>query len=157
MSEEEKVNGGAEQEKREESAKKEGKFSNFLKKVGQKLDDATYDSRLSYDFEKNHAKYQVFTGTGVFSPNPEIFVEEHTEGDACYVVALGENDVIKAGCLIRKCTDGARVCHITAVEPATLTVEFDGKTSERPAQKITIGPEAEKVDVIKAGDDFYRV
>ena len=139
-----------------ESAKKEGKLSGFFKKVGQKLDDAAYDARLAADFTKNHASYQIFTGTGVFSANPEVAAEEHLDGDDKYILAFGENDVIKAGCMIRKGESGP-VCHIIGVEPASLTVEFEGKTNQKPAQKIILGDEAEKVDVIKVGEEFYKI
>lgn len=159
MSEEEKLNKETQGEnaKAEEPAKKEGKFTGFFKKMSQKLDDATYDSRLVYDFEKNHASYQVYTGTGVFSASPEIAVEEHLDGDEKYVIAIDVNDAIKAGCLIKKSEGGAKVYHIAAVELTTLNVEFEGKTNEKSAQKIVLGDEAEKVNVIKVGDDFYRV
>ncbi len=45
--------------------------------------------------------------------------------------------------------------HIAAVEKATLNVEFEGKNNEKPALKIFIGEMAQKVDVIKVGNDFY--
>lgn len=140
----------------QEPAKKEGKLSGFFKKVGQKLDDAAYDARLASDFAKNHPSYQIFTGTGVFSANPEVAAEEHLDGDEKYILAFGENDVIKAGCMIRKGENGP-VCHIVGVEPASLAVEFEGKTNQKPAQKIILGGEAEKVDVIKVGEEFYKV
>lgn len=137
------------------SAKKEGKLSGFFKKVGQKFDDATYDSRLASDFNKNHVKYQVFTGTGIFSANPEIAVEEHLEGDRKYVSALGgDEDVIKAGCLIRKNNDSA-VYHIAEVEKTTLEIEFEGKANKKDGLNIYIGEPAKKVNVIKVGDEFY--
>ncbi len=139
-----------------DTAKKEGRFSGFIKKMSQKLDDATYDSRLYSDFNKNNVKYQVFTGTGIFSANPEIAVVEHLDGERKYVTMLGEEDTIKAGCLIRRNNDIA-VCHITEVEPTTLTIEFEGKTNKKSALNIYIGEQAEKVNVIKVGDEFYKV
>lgn len=141
-------------EKQEKEEKKEGKFSAFVKKVSKKLDDAAYDSRLNSDFAKKNVSYRVYTGCSVFSANPEIAAEEHL--DEGYVIALGTDDNIKAGCLICKVND-KKVYHIAAVENTTLTVEFEGKTNEKEAQKITLGDEAEKVDVIKVEDDFYRV
>ena len=152
----EEKNGVPASESTGDTAKKDGKFSGFFKKVSQKLDDATYDSRLSSDFNKNNVKYQVFTGTGMFSANPEIAVVEHLDGERKYVTMLGENDVIKAGCLIRKNNDRA-VRHITEVEATILTVEFEGKTNQKPALNIYIGDQAEKVNVIKVGDEFYKV
>ena len=148
--------GTAENENKNTEQKKEGKISGFFKKMGQKLDDAAYDSRLASDFSKRNALYRVFTGTGVFSPSPEISAEEHLDGEEKYVVMYGTDENVKAGCLIRKNND-KKVYHIAEVSPATLTIEFEGKTNEKPAQKIVFGEEAEKVAVIKVGDEFYRI
>ena len=139
----------------ETSEKKEGKLSGFFKKVGQKLDDAAYDIRLTSDFEKNHAAYTVYTGTSLLAANPEVHVEEHL--DENFVLALGEDENIKAGCLIKRNTDGAEVYHIAAVEPAALEIEFEGKTNQRKATKISLGEPAEKVAVIKVGEEFYKI
>ena len=68
----------------------------------------------------------------------------------------GTDENVKAGCLIKKENDKT-VYHITEVEQTTLTLEFEGKTNEKPATKIVLGEKAEKVDVIKAGDEFYKV
>lgn len=141
-------------ENSENTQKKEGKFSGFIKKMGKKLDDAAYDSRLNSDFAKKNVTYRVFTGCGIFAVNPEVSVEEHL--DEHYVIALGDDENIKAGCLIRK-NNSKNVYHVTAVENTTLTVEFEGKTNEKKALKIFIGDEAEKVQVIKVDDDYYRV
>ena len=151
--EEEKTNN---QPETAQDSKKESKFSGFIKKVSKKIDDAAYDSRLVNVFQKSHTKYQVFTGTGILSPNPEIYVEEHLDGEEKFVIMLGEDDNIKPGCLIRRVNDKP-VYKITAVEPATLTVVFEGKSNQKNARKIVIGEQAEKVDVIKVGDEFYRV
>lgn len=134
--------------------KKEGKISGFFKKVGKKLDDAAYDSRLASDFEKKHVSYKVYTGTGLFTSNPEISAEEHFEGDEKYIIMYGEDDDITTGCLIKKDNDSA-VYHIAAIEPATLNIEFEGKQNEKPATKIVFGEKAQKVNVIKVEDDFY--
>ena len=45
--------------------------------------------------------------------------------------------------------------HIASVEKTTLTIEFEGKSNEKPALKIFLGEMAQKVDVIKVGNDFY--
>lgn len=143
-------------ESKETETKKEGKISGFFKKMGQKIDDAAYDSRLASDFAKKHSTYHVYTGTGVFAASPEISAEEHLDGEEKYVVMYGTDENVKAGCLIRKNND-KKVYHIAEVSPATLTIEFEGKTNEKPAQKIVFGDEAEKVAVIKVGDEFYRI
>ena len=132
--------------------KKDGKISGFFKKVGKKFDDATYDMRLQSDFDKSHKKYTVFAGTSLLTPSPEISVEEHL--DENYLLTLDDDEQIAAGNLIEDSQTGD-VMHIAAVESATLTVEFEGKSNEKPALKIFLGEMAQKVDVIKVGNDFY--
>ena len=136
--------------------KKEGKISGFFKKIGKKIDDAAYDSRLASDFAKKNIAYKVFTVTGLLSPSPEISAEEHLDGEEKYILMYGTDENIKPGCLIKRNND-RHVYHITEVSPATLTIEFEGKSNEKPALKIVLGEEAQKVNVIKAGDDFYLV
>lgn len=132
--------------------KKEGKLSGFFKKVGKKFDDATYDMRLQSDFDKKHKKYAVYAGTSILTASPEIAVEEHL--DENYLLTLDDDEVIAAGNLIEDMEKGD-VMHIAAVEKTTLTVEFEGKSNEKPALKIFLGEMAQKVDVIKVGNDFY--
>ncbi|MDE7087401.1 MAG: hypothetical protein K2O67_04330 [Clostridia bacterium] len=136
----------------DEEEKKEGKVSGFFKKLGKKLDDATLDMRLQSDFDKNHKKYAVYSGTSVLSSSPEISVVEHL--DENYVVTLDDDEQIAAGNLIED-TEKGDVMHIASVEQTTLTVEFEGKSYEKPALKIFLGEMAQKVDVIKVGNDFY--
>lgn len=138
------------EEKKEE--KKEGKVSGFFKNLGKKFDNATYDMRLQSDFDKSHKKYTIYAGTSVLSASPEISVEEHL--DANYLITLDDDEQIAAGNLIED-SDSHEVRHIAAVEDTTLTVEFDGKTTDRHALKITLGTPAVKVEVIKVGNDFY--
>lgn len=132
--------------------KKEGKISGFFKKVGKKFDDATYDMRLQSEFDKTHKKYAVYSGTSLLSASPEIAVEEHL--DENYLLTIDDDEQIAAGNLIED-TETGDVMHIASVEKATLTVEFEGKSNEKPALKIFLGEMAQKVDVIKVGNDFY--
>lgn len=141
----------ADEEKKEEQ-KEEGKVSGFFKKLGKKFDDATYDMRLQSDFDKSHKKYTVYAGTSVLSVSPEIAVEEHL--DENYLLTIDDDAQIAAGNLIEDSETGD-VMHIASVEKATLTVEFEGKTNEKPALKIFLGEMAQKVEVIKVGNDFY--
>ena len=136
----------------EEKKQEEGKISGFFKKIGKKFDDATYDMRLQSEFDKNHKKYVVYAGTGILSVSPEISVEEHL--DEGYLLTLDDDEQIAAGNLIED-TESGDVMHIASVEEATLTVEFEGKTNEKPARKIFLGEMAQKVEVIKVGNDFY--
>ena len=136
----------------EEKKQEEGKVSGFFKKLGKKFDDATYDMRLQSEFDKNHKKYTVYAGTNILAASPEISVEEHL--DENYIITLDDDEVIAAGNLIEDSESGD-VMHIAAVEKATLTVEFEGKSNEKPALKIFLGEIAQKVDVIKVGNDFY--
>ncbi len=135
----------------QESEKKEGKISGFFKKIGKKLDDATYSMRLQSNFDSTHAKYTVYSGTGVFDASPEIAVEEHLDED--YLLTLDDDEQIKEGNLIK--TPNGEVLHIAATEKATLTVEFEGKSNEMPAIKVVLGDKAEEVKVIKVDDKFY--
>lgn len=149
MSDEERreENGGAENEE-----KKEGKISGFFRRMSQKLDSATYDMRLQSNFDSTHEKYTVYAGTSVLQSTPEIAVEEHL--DDGYIVTIDDDEQIAAGNLIECCRTG-EVRHISSVEKTVLTVEFDGKSNERPALKIMLGELAQKVEVIKVGNDFY--
>ena len=142
----------ADEEKNREEEKKEGKISGFFKKMGKKLDDATYDIRLQTEFDRTHKKYTVYSGTSLLSAAPEISVEEHL--DENYLLTLSDDEQIAAGNLIED-ADSGDVLHITAVEKAELTVEFEGKSNVKPALKIFLGEMAQKVDVIKVGNDFY--
>ena len=132
--------------------KKEGKVSGFFKKIGTKFNDATYDMRLQSDFDKSHPKYTIYQGTSILSASPEIAVEEHLDEFA--VITLDDDEAIAVGNLI-VCEKSGEVRHIAAVEPATLTVEFEGKSNEKPALKIILGELAQKVDVIKVGEEYY--
>ncbi len=136
----------------DEEKKEEGKVSGFFKKLGKKFDDATYDMRLQSEFDKNHKKYTVYAGASVLSITPEISVEEHL--DENYLLTLDDDEQIAAGSLIEDSETGD-VMHIAAVEKATLTVEFEGKANEKPALKIFLGEMAQKVEVIKVGNDYY--
>lgn len=140
------------QEENGQEEKKEGKVSGFFKKLGKKFDDATYNMRLQSDFDKNHKKYTVYEGMGVLSRTPEIAVEEHL--DENYLLTLDDDEQISAGNLIEDSANGD-VIHIAAVEKTTLTVEFEGKSNDLPALKIFLGEMAQKVEVIKVGNDFY--
>ncbi|MDE6558014.1 MAG: hypothetical protein K2K39_02795 [Clostridia bacterium] len=139
-------------ETQETEEKKDNKFTGFFKKMGKKFDDATYDMRLQSEFDKTHKKYTVYSGTSVLSNSPEIAAEEHL--DEGYIVTIDDDEQIATGNLIENAETG-EVRHIGAVEETTLTVEFDGKSTEKPALRITLGELAKKVDVIKVGNDFY--
>jgi hypothetical protein len=135
-----------------EEVKKEGKISGFFKKVSKKLDDATYDIRLQSEFDNNHKKYTIYTGTSMLSVTREISVEEHLNDG--YLITISSDEEIKAGNLIED-SDSGEVRHIAATEETTLNVEFEGKQNEKKAKKIILGDKAVKVDVIKVGEDFY--
>ncbi len=140
-----------EQKTEQQEEKKEGKISGFFKKIGKKIDDATYDMRLQSDFDKSHAKYTVYGSSAVLSVSPEISVEEHL--DENYLITLDDDEVIAAGNLIEN--EKGEVMHIAAVEETKLTVNFEGSDVEKDAKKIVLGEPAVKVDVIKVGSDFY--
>lgn len=144
----------AEEKDTEQSEKKEEEKKEkvgFFKKLGNKFNDATYDMRLQSEFGKTHKHYGVYTGTSVLAVSPEVACEEHL--DEGYLITI-DDDEIAEGSLIRN-EESGEVYHIAGVEKTTLTVEFEGKSNEKPALKITLGAPAEKVDVIKVGSDFY--
>lgn len=132
--------------------KKEGKVSGFFKKIGNKFNDATYDMRLQSEFDKSHPKYVIYSGTSILSASPEISAEEHL--DEFSIITLDDDEQIVAGNLI-ECVANGEVRHIAAVEKTTLTVEFEGKSNEKEALKIILGELAQKVDVIKVGENYY--
>lgn len=134
--------------------KKGGKVSGFFKSIGNKFNDATYDMRAESDFSKNHATYVVYTGATILSHTVELAAEEHFGGEENYVVILGEYDEIAPGQII-VAVEGDSPKYIAAVEKTTLTFEFEGKQNEKPAMKLTLGAPAEKVEVIRVGEDFY--
>ena len=141
-----------EEQQEQTEEKKDNKFTGFFKKMGKKFDDATYDMRLQSDFDKSHKKYTVYAGTGILDVTPEIAVEEHL--DENYLLTLDDDEQIAAGNLIEDSETGD-VIHIASVEKATISVEFEGKQNEKPALKIYLGEMAQKVEVIKVGNDFY--
>lgn len=130
----------------------EGKISGFFKKLGRKFDDATYEMRLVNDFTKKHKKYTVYASASTLAATPEIAVEEHL--DEGYLLTIDDDEQIAAGNLI-KGDESEEVRHIASVEQTTLTIDFEGKVSDKPALKIFLGEPAEKVDVIKVGNEFY--
>ncbi len=150
MSEENKENIYPETD--ENQTPKEGKIKGFFKKMGQKLDDATFEYRLKADFDKNHPSYGVFSGTPIIDISPDITAEEHL--DEYYIITLSDHGDIKKGNLIKRYATN-EVFHIALVEKIKHPVEFDGKQVEMDALRVCLGEPAEKVDVIKVGDSYY--
>lgn len=145
-----KPEGSSEEAKSED--KKEGRISSFFKKVGKKIDDATYDMRAESDYNRRHTKYTVYTGAGFLAHTAELYAEVYPEDNS--IIAPGDDEEVRPGCVIVcEKTDEAR--YIELVSKTTVTYEFEGKTNEKPALKITLGEPAEKVDVIKVGDCYY--
>lgn len=134
-------------ETQEGAPKKEG----FFKRLGKKLDNATFAMRLQSDFDKSHAKYTVYGGTSILTATPEIAVEEHL--DEGYLLTIDDDEQIKAGNLIK--TPNGEVLHISATEEAVLNVNFEDKINEMPAKKIVLGEKAVEVNVIRVDDKFY--
>lgn len=139
-----------EEKKAEEEAKEEKQ--GFFKKLGKKLNDATYDARLQSSFDTSHKKYTIYTGTSIVARTPEISAEEHLDKD--YILTLDDDEEIKAGNLIKRMETG-EVMHIAAVEDAELKVMFEEKENVRKAKKIVLGDNAKKVEVIKVDSEYY--
>lgn len=132
---------------------KEGKISGFFKRMGKKLDDATYSMRLQSSFDTSHPKYTIYSGTGIFDSSPEIAVEEHLNKG--YLITIDDDEQIKEGNLIK--TPAGEVYHIDEIKKTTLEFDFEGKTNEIDALKIILGKQAKEVKVIKVEDKFYLV
>lgn len=142
---------GVENAEQKEEEKQEGKISGFFKKLGKKLDDATYATRMHSAYNDSHPKYVVYSGTGLLDSTPQLAVEEHLgEG---YIVTIDESEKIAAGNLIK--APNGDVMHIASVEKAAVTFDFEGKSNELAATKIVLGEKAEQVKVIKVDDKFY--
>ena len=131
--------------------KKEGKLSGFFKKAKSKLDDATFESRLKGSFEKTHAEYKVYTGTGFLSTPTTLYAEEHLEDG--FIIVLGEDEITVDGLIRNEKTK--HICHMKAIIKTTIEIPFEDATHERPAQKILLGNDATKADVIKVEDEYY--
>ena len=136
-----------------ETSEEEGKISGFFKKMGKKLDAATYPMRLQSDFDTSHPKYTIYTGTSVFTSSPEIAVEEHLNKG--YLITIDDDEQIKEGNLIK--TPKGEVYHIDEVKKTVLQIDFEGKTNDMDALKIILGKQAKEVKVIKVDDKFYLV
>lgn len=132
--------------------KKNGKISGFFKNLGAKINESTYDLRAADDYNKTHARYTVYTGSGVFSHTADLYCEERP-GES-YVIAPSEDGEIAPGQIITP-YEKEDPRYIAAVEKTEISFEFEGKTNTKPALKITLGGPAEKVDVIKVGDSYY--
>lgn len=150
MSEEEKKEDKKDTEVKEE--KKEGKISGFFKKMGNKINDATYDMRAESDFNKNHRKYTVYTGAELLSPSINLYAEEY-DGKKT-ILALGIDEDVKKGCVIVD-EETENAYYIDGVENSEITFEFEEKKNTKPAMKIKLGALAESVEVIKANDKYY--
>lgn len=137
----------------ENGTPKESKVKKFIRRIGEKIDDATYDYRLRADFDDHHPAYGVFGGTPVIDINPDITAEEHL--DEHYIITLAANraDIKKGNLIKRYATE--EVFHIALVERIKYDIEFDGRQTQVDALRVCLGDRAEKVDVIKVGDSYY--
>lgn len=143
----------AENEEEPKEEKKNG-ISGFFKKIGDKFNDATYDIRAESDYNKKHGKYVVYTGAGVLSHTAELYADESVSAEGKFIVAPSSDEEIKSGhIIVNDKTDEA--FYISSVSSTKVYIDFEGKMSEKPALKIVFGEPAEKVDVIKVGDNYY--
>lgn len=150
MADEEKSENTEQQTKEE----KKGKIGGFFKKIGDKFNDATYDMRAESDYNKSHGKYTVYTGAGILAHTAELYADEVESGGEKYIIAPSEDGEIKSGHIIISEKTG-EAHYISSVTADKICINFEEKTCEKPALKIVFGEPAQKVEVIKAGDDFY--
>lgn len=143
-----------ENEKTKTEEGKKGGLSGFFKKVGDKFNDATYEMRAESDYNKNHNRYVVYTGAGLLSHTAELYGNETIGAEGKYIVAPSADEEIKSGHIIVNDKTGEAL-YISSVSTTKVYIDFEGKMTEKPALKIVMGQPAEKVDVIKVGDNFY--
>ena len=141
-------------EKKEPAEEKKSGLSDFFKKVGNKFNDATYDMRAESDYNKNHSKYVVYTGTNILSHTVELYGSESIGSEGRFIVAPSADEEIKSGHIIVNDKSGEAL-YIASVSTTKLYFDFEGKTNEKQALKIVFGQPAEKVDVIKVGENYY--
>lgn len=138
--------------KNDDDGKSRGKVKGFFQKLGQKLDEASYEYRLKADFDKTHPYYGVYSGTPLIDVKPDITCEEHT--DENYLITLSLREDIKEGNLIKKYSTN-EVFHIAQVQEIKYKTVFDGKETQVDALKIVLGERAQRVQVIKIEGNYY--
>ena len=135
-----------------EKKKEDNAFSRFFKNTKKKLDDAALESKLERNFERDHQKFVVHTGATLLQATETVLYGGKCE-DGRYLV-WGDQSIAKDGLWEDPKTKEVR--HITSITPSSIEVFLEGIAYQRPAQVIQLGDLAEKIEVVKVGDSYYR-
>lgn len=137
-------------EKREE--KKEEKKDGFFKKMKDKFNDATYESRMLSDFKKTHKEYSIYTGAQLLSKVYTVYAFEY---DGYIIGYVDTEDEILNNYII-KCEETKKAFYIDNVSKKEFDYVFEGKTNVIKGIMISFKDEAKKVEVIKVENDYYE-
>ncbi len=141
-----------EEKERPQEEKKNGKVKQFLHEVKEKWNASTLDFRLVTSYQNAHAKYVIHTGSTLFNSSSMTCYGERC-GEQEYIV-WGEFDIPKDA--LWEDVQTKEVYHILSSSKGEIKWSIDGKPYTRPGQIIRLGEKAEKVEVIKIKDQFYK-
>lgn len=141
-----------EEKEQPQEEKKNGKMKQFFQGVKKKWDDSTFDFRLTNSYQNAHDKYVIHTGSTLFNSSSIICYGERC-GEDEYAV-WGEFNIPQSG--LWEDVQTKEVYHILSISKTVLKWSIDGKPYVRPGQLIRLGKKAEKVEVIKIKDQFYK-
>lgn len=141
----------ADEQAAEEAApaeKKENAFSRFWKKTKQSVNDSIFESKLRSAYEKAHRAYTIYTKGELipFSCSGEI-----TDGR---LTVFGKATP-KAGAVVIADDKEKTAYYVTAYEPTTVTATLEGEDYEREGTIISLDPNVEEVNVVKAGGRYF--
>lgn len=130
----------------------ESKFKSFFKNAKNKLDEATFETKLKSYFNSNNKAYTFYSGTGLLNSSVyEVHAIEHKEEGYIDVFTSFELD----DKMLVKSVETSKVYKIAGLEEHVIKIPYEGEEYERGVYKITLGEEALKVSVVKVDDNFY--
>lgn len=142
-----------EDSKEEKKENKEEKQDGFFKKMKNKINDKTYEYRMTSDFNKKHKKYYLYVGCDLLSPVYTMYAVENL--DENYIIGICNTDDVKKDYLIEN-DQTKNVYYIDSVEKTKLEFEFEGKNNSLDAFKIHFKDSAKELNVIKVGNKYYE-
>lgn len=130
----------------------ESKFKAFFKNAKNKIDEATFESKLKSDFNSKNKTYILYSGTGLLNASVyEVHAIEHIDEHYIDVLTSFELD----DKMLIKNEETGKVYKIERIEKHIIPIVYEEENYEREVYKITLGEEAIKVSVVKVGDDYY--
>ncbi len=130
----------------------EGKVKGFFKNIGSKINEVQLENDIKNTFNKGNKEFAVYSKANVLGFGIGFCAEDHIQDG--YVIALTNDEFDDSYLIEDKATK--KVYYIVSIEDALVTVTVENEAYERKAKKITLGSEAEKVNVIKVGDSYYK-